>query len=83
MGTKICKRCHLEAEERKARAGLSAYVARMEADIRAEEQLYSRRLALCRSCEKQVNDLCMVCGCFIEVRAAVKEQYCPMPERRW
>lgn len=76
--TKICKRCLLrEYNEQEYRDKLERVINLMEESEKAEETLYQERLAQCKTCEKLVTGTCMVCGCYVELRAAAKEGRCP------
>lgn len=83
MQKNICKRCYLANEEKNYINNLSAYIEQIADDIKTNPPIYAERLAICRSCEKQQNGLCLLCGCFVEIRAAVKTHYCPMAKRKW
>lgn len=50
---------------------------------RCEEELYQRRLACCRECDRLLSGVCGVCGCFVEVRAAKRGEHCPAPEKKF
>ena len=34
-------------------------------------------------CDNLINGMCKICGCFVEMRAAVKKNYCPDIEKYW
>lgn len=79
----ICKKCLLMDIDKEA---YSAKIGRIleltEESRKAEESLYKERLQVCRSCEKLVAEgkeagTCLACGCFVELRAAIKENRCP------
>ncbi len=41
-------------------------------------EVYEARLAACRGCEKlQGGNTCMICGCFVRVRAKLRGNGCP------
>ena len=35
------------------------------------------------NCDNLINGMCKLCGCYVEMRAAVKKNYCPNIERKW
>lgn len=75
---KICKRCLLyEYDEQAYRDKLERLISLMEESEKAEEALYQERLKRCKSCEKLVTGTCLVCGCYVELRAAAKGGRCP------
>lgn len=47
------------------------------------DALYQERLSLCRQCESLLNGMCRICGCFVEMRAAVAKNYCPAINKKW
>lgn len=58
-------------------------VEQMDPDVRAEEAEYRRRLEQCRQCDRLLAGMCRVCGCFVEIRAANKNSFCPGERHRW
>lgn len=59
------------------------YIKEIPADRRAEDNLYRRRLDICRECDSLANGICGKCGCYVELRAAKKEMYCASEEKKW
>ncbi|MEK5038264.1 DUF6171 family protein [Sporosarcina sp. FSL K6-3457] len=50
-----------------------------EIDI-VEDNLYNKRLAVCKSCPSLVYDTtCGYCGCFVQFRAKLINKQCPNP----
>ena len=45
--------------------------------LKADDETYSRRLALCAACDQLQNGTCMGCGCLVELRAAYRKEKCP------
>ena len=56
---------------------LYAYIANLDEDVKAEAILSEKRLAVCRECDLLIDGLCRSCGCYVELRAAVKNGSCP------
>ena len=52
-------------------------------DVKCPEEEYRRRLEVCKSCDSLENGMCRECGCFVELRAAARKNYCPSVEHRW
>ncbi len=79
----ICKKCLLmdvNPEEYSAKIGRILDLT--EESRKADDNLYQQRVMVCRSCEKLVvtgkeTGTCLACGCFVELRAALKESRCP------
>lgn len=83
-GLRVCKKCLLrEMPEGEYFKNMYDYIAHLDPDIKADGALYEERLAACKACAQLMNGMCRVCGCFVEMRAAVKKNYCPAPERFW
>ena len=81
---RICKKCLLrEMQEGEYFRNMYEYIAQLDPDVKSEEELYEKRLAACKQCGNLVNGMCRVCGCFVEMRAAVKKNSCPAAERYW
>lgn len=38
---------------------------------------YQRRLSICKECEKLLSGMCRMCGCYVEMRAAIALRDCP------
>ncbi|MDY3745248.1 MAG: DUF6171 family protein [Lachnospiraceae bacterium] len=37
----------------------------------------------CRQCDRLLNGMCRICGCFVEMRAAIKVKSCPDVVPKW
>lgn len=75
---KPCTRCLLkdyskEVYERLIVEGLKALPAE---DI-ADGEVTALRLGVCQACEKLNQGTCLACGCYVEIRAALKAGKCP------
>ncbi len=78
-----CKKCLLlEAGETAIHVGVTDYVNSLDDDIRVDETEYNRRLNFCQGCDFLISGMCYKCGCYVEMRAAVKEQHCPNYDNR-
>lgn len=56
---------------------LQEYIANIEPDLKAPEDLYEERLAVCKDCDLLLEGMCRSCGCYVELRAAMKKNACP------
>jgi hypothetical protein len=75
---KPCVKCLLqEYDEEKYRQLIASEIEWMDAEMKAADGEYARRLDICRNCEKLSAGTCLKCGCFVELRAAAKEGHCP------
>ena len=75
---KPCTRCLLkdyskEVYERLIVEGLKALP---EEDI-VSGDVTAARLSVCEACEKLNQGTCLACGCYVEIRAALKAGKCP------
>lgn len=81
---RFCRRCLLDkvfsAQEYKS---MQDYIDSIDKEIKTSEDEYKKRLDLCKQCDSLMNGTCRECGCFVELRAAVKKNYCPSVEAKW
>lgn len=81
---KPCTRCLLEEAGNRDMADIIAQrIAVIPTDKKAEGALYKRRLDTCLSCDSLNGGICGKCGCYVELRAARKDGYCPHQDRKW
>ncbi len=79
----ICKKCLLlEAGEEAAFKSVSDYLSTVEQDLLANKALYHSRLELCKKCEFLISGMCRKCGCYVEIRAALKDKSCPNEDNK-
>lgn len=84
MNQRFCKKCLLdELFEEKEYKHLQDYIRHLDKDIKTEDKEYKERLSICMQCDNLINGMCKICGCFVEMRAAVKKNYCPDIEKNW
>ena len=62
---------------------MQEYISNIDMHIRTDGEEYKNRLDICKQCDNLVNGMCKICGCFVEVRAAVKNNYCPNIDKYW
>ena len=73
-----CKKCLLlEAGEEAAFKTVSDYLETVDKSLLADGNLRNSRLSLCKKCEYLISGLCLKCGCYVEIRAALKAKACP------
>ncbi|HIU76349.1 MAG TPA: hypothetical protein IAC62_10730 [Candidatus Pelethocola excrementipullorum] len=81
---RYCKKCLLrEMEEGEYFKNLYDYIQRLPADDKVSEELYEERLNICKDCDNLQNGMCRICGCYVELRAAMKVRSCPGLPSRW
>ncbi|MVX63820.1 hypothetical protein GKZ28_08945 [Clostridium chromiireducens] len=84
MKQRFCKKCLLdELFEEKEYQHLQDYIRNLDNNIKTEDEEYKKRLDVCKQCDNLINGMCKICGCFVEMRAAVKKNYCPNIEKYW
>ena len=84
MGQRFCRKCLLrEMGEEEYFENLHEYIQNIDQDLKVEKAEYEQRLALCKECENLMNGMCRICGCYVELRAVMKKNYCPDVEKKW
>lgn len=77
----ICKKCLLrELAEADAKM-IENYKNAIKEQDRVEEEVYEKRLQICKECELLNAGTCGACGCYVELRAAAKVGKCPY--KKW
>lgn len=83
-GLRICRKCLLYTESREEFfQRLEAYIANLDEDDRADQKTYEERLHTCAKCVHLKEGMCVLCGCYVELRAALKVRRCPDVIRKW
>lgn len=79
-----CRRCLLEAVGDEALlAQVRDWKDAIPRSQRAPAECYRERLACCQRCDHLLNGMCMLCGCFVEVRAARAVVHCAGTPPQW
>lgn len=79
---RYCRKCLLsEFDEAAYVRDLKSVLDRMDARDKAADKLYRERLSVCKTCDFLVNGTCDACGCYVELRAALRRGKCPY--RHW
>ncbi len=87
-GKRFCRKCLLRemmengALEESYR-NMYERIELMDEDLRCQGEDYEKRLALCKACDNLLDGMCRLCGCYVELRAAVKKNSCPATPKRW
>lgn len=75
---RFCKKCLLrDMTENSYYKNLQEYLEELDEEKKTEDVLYEERLTVCKQCERLVNGLCQACGCYVEMRAAIRTNSCP------
>ena len=79
---KICRRCLLkEMNEEQYRKVIEEGLSALPKEDLVAEDVVSGRLNVCKECEKLNMGTCAACGCYVEIRAALKKGNCPY--KKW
>ena len=87
MEQRICTRCLLrelidsDASKQAELEMIEKYRDAIKQADRVTEEEYECRLSVCRQCDKLLAGTCGACGCYVELRAAVKTSHCP--KKKW
>lgn len=81
----FCRRCLLEdmPDETALIQNIRELIELLPAEKRAAEDVRLERLALCRQCDRLQNGMCVLCGCYVELRAAKAHMKCPDVPGKW
>lgn len=81
---RYCKQClYQEISSDNYFKNMHEYIENIDPDIKTSSVEYERRLSLCKQCDMLINGMCRICGCFVEMRAAVRKNYCPSEKKTW
>ncbi len=77
-------RCLLaEAGDKSMAENIADYVASLDEAVKVDDATYRARLDICLACDQLLNGTCRLCGCYVETRAAKRNQVCPQVPARW
>lgn len=75
---RICRKCLTRDMDRNAYFdNLHTYIDNLDEGLKVEKPLYEERLSYCQSCDLLIDGMCRACGCYVELRAAMRKNYCP------
>lgn len=81
---RFCRKCLLrEMKEDDYFKTMREYIQGLPEEDKVTDEVYEQRLKLCKECENLLNGMCRICGCFVEMRAAMKVKSCPGVEKYW
>ncbi len=80
-----CKKCLLlEAGEKVTYSEIMAVVDTYDKNDLVDEITLSARLNFCKKCDFLIAGMCRKCGCYVEIRARLKNQSCPnYDNKKW
>ena len=78
-----CKRCLLlEAGEKASYKTVSDYIDNLDDSLKVDEKQYKLRLEKCKNCDYLISGMCLKCGCYVEIRALLKDKHCACYDNR-
>jgi len=81
---RFCKRCLIkDIGDKELVKTVEDYITRISPDIKATDEIYKARLEKCKNCDNLLHGVCRKCGCYVEMRAVVKHNYCPDVNKKW
>lgn len=81
---RYCKRCLIrETDQAEYYKNMYEYIRLLPEEDKVLSEEYERRLMICKSCDRLFQGMCRLCGCFVEMRAAMKIRGCPDIPDRW
>ena len=87
METVLCRQCLLrdmQGKEAEYYESVIRYRKTLDDKTGVSDNIYEERLAACIACDSLNNGTCLHCGCFVEMRAALKKMRCPDPGgKKW
>ena len=79
-----CRRCLIaQVDDEQLAASVRRLVDDLGEEERVEPEVYERRLGRCRECDMLLNGMCRLCGCYVELRCAMRVRSCPQVPPRW
>ncbi len=81
---RLCRRCLAkEMPDAEYFQNMYEYIANLDAAVKTPDAIYEKRLSYCRNCDNLLNGMCRICGCFVEMRAAISTNTCPAVHPNW
>lgn len=81
---RYCRKCLLkDMDKNEYYKSVYEYIEGLDDTIKTDKDEFERRIGICRECEFLLEGMCRKCGCFVEMRAAVKKNYCPAVTDKW
>ncbi len=83
MNRPICPRCEINSQDKEEIERIIAQRIELLGENRADDELYKSRLSVCSRCDKLIEGTCVLCGCYVKLRAAKINQHCPLSRDVW
>ena len=81
IDNRICSRCLLRDMTNADIQMIEKYKNELKQEDQVDEKEYERRLSICKNCVQLNAGTCMSCGCYVELRAAMRPAHCP--RKQW
>ncbi|MBP9996286.1 MAG: hypothetical protein KBT19_03315 [Lachnospiraceae bacterium] len=82
MENRVCYKCLLrDISKQDFHTKIEKYIEAIKTSDRAADDLYESRLKSCTECDKLIDGTCLACGCYVEIRAAMRLSQCP--RKKW
>ena len=80
---RYCKKCLMREmhDQETFFATLKSHIDNIPQERKAPDELYEQRLQICKECELRLEGMGRRCGCYVELRAASRKNYCP--DKKW
>ena len=75
---RFCKKCLTRdmMDKDKYFEKLQDLIDNLDNDVKTPKDKYEERLSICLECDYLADGMCRACGCYVELRAAVKKNSC-------
>lgn len=80
-----CKRCLLlEASGKVTYDEIMAQLEKFDQSELVDYAVFEKRISYCKLCDHLISGMCRKCGCYVEIRARLKNASCPdFDNRQW
>ena len=80
---RYCKKCLMREmyDQEAFWATLKSHIDNIPEERKSSDELYEERLQICKECDLLIDGMCRRCGCYVELRAASRKNYCP--DKKW
>ena len=80
-----CKKCLLlQAGENVKHQEIIDYLLTIPHEQKVNDDVYSMRISKCTNCDWLISGMCRKCGCYVEIRARLKNKDCPNTDnKKW
>ncbi|MCR5213008.1 MAG: DUF6171 family protein [Eubacterium sp.] len=79
--TRVCRKCLIYDAAEADASEIDKYLKRLHPEELVSDEVFERRINICKSCEYLLGATCNKCGCYVEFRANVKQGTCP--KKKW